>query len=182
MLEIIRRPVYKQLFKSNRMLHVDQKSDVNKTCQQSLFSPIYMSLHQDLMRSGCRGTTVSLVCLQAPTLSLSSPHDFFTHSPYREPAHRLKPFRTFNCFSNSYLQPQHATCKLHPPSGQHSYRVIHVSEFFLLFCFRLILPLPKKHLALVIFLPLPGKHISLVICVPLPRKHISLVLCVFYLQ
>ena len=178
MLEIIRRPVSKRLFKSNRMLRVDQKSDVNKTCQQSLFSPIYMSLHQDLMRSGCRGTTVSLVCLQAPTLSLSSPHDFFTHSPYREPAHRLKPFRTFNCFSNSYLQPQHATCKLHPPSGQHSYRVIHVSEFFLLFCFRL----PKKHLALVIFLPLPGKHISLVICVPLPRKHISLVLCVFYLQ
>ena len=40
MLEIIRRPVYKRLFKSNRMLRVDQKSDVNKTCQQSLFSPI----------------------------------------------------------------------------------------------------------------------------------------------
>ena len=104
-LEIIRRPVYKRLFKSNRMLRVDQKSDVNKTCQQSLFSPIYRSLHQDLMHSGCCGTTVSNVCLQAPTLSLPSPHDFFTLSPYREPAHRLKPFRTFNCFSNCYLQP-----------------------------------------------------------------------------
>ena len=104
-LEIIRRPVYKRLFKSNRMLRVDQKSDVNKTCQQSLFSPIYRSLHQDLMHSGCCGTTVSNVCLQAPTLSLPSPHDFFTLSPYKEPAHRLKPFRTFNCFSNCYLQP-----------------------------------------------------------------------------
>ena len=105
MLEIIRRPVYKRLFKSNRMLRVDQKSDVNKTPQQSLFSPIYRSLHQDLMHSRCCRTTVSNVCLQAPTLSLPSPHDFFTLSPYREPAHRLKPFRTFNCFSNCYLQP-----------------------------------------------------------------------------
>ena len=35
-----RRPVYKQLFKSNCMLHGDQKSDVNQTCQQSVFSPI----------------------------------------------------------------------------------------------------------------------------------------------
>ena len=105
MLEIIKRPVYKQLFKSNCMLRVDQKSDVNKTCQQSLFSPIYRSLHQDLMHSGCCGTTVSNVCLQAPTLSLPSPHDFFTRSPNRDPVHRLKPFRTFNCFSHSYLQP-----------------------------------------------------------------------------
>ena len=104
MLEIIRRPVYKRLFKSNRMLRVDQKSNVNKTCQQSLFSPIYRSLHQGLMHSGCCGTTISNVCLQAPTLSLPSPHDFFTRSPNREPVHRLKPFRTFNRFSDSYLQ------------------------------------------------------------------------------
>ena len=35
-----RRPVYKRLFKSNRVLHADQKSSVNQTCQQSVFSPI----------------------------------------------------------------------------------------------------------------------------------------------
>ena len=34
----IRRPVYKRLFKSNRVLSADQKSDVNQTCQQSVFS------------------------------------------------------------------------------------------------------------------------------------------------
>ena len=39
-------------------------------------------------------------------------------------------------------------------------------------------PLPGKHLSLVICVPLPGKHISLVICFFLPRKHISLVTCV----
>ena len=39
-------------------------------------------------------------------------------------------------------------------------------------------PLPRKHISLVICVPLPGKHISLVICVPLPWKHISLVICV----
>ena len=36
----IRRPVYKRLFKSNRVLSADQKSDVNQTCQQSVFSPM----------------------------------------------------------------------------------------------------------------------------------------------
>ena len=36
----IRRPVYKLLFKSNRVLHDDQNSDVNQTCQQSVFSPM----------------------------------------------------------------------------------------------------------------------------------------------
>ena len=36
----IRRPVYKRLFKSNRVLRADQKSDVNQTCQQSVFSPM----------------------------------------------------------------------------------------------------------------------------------------------
>ena len=36
----IRRPIYKRLFKSNRVLRADQKSDVNQTCQQSVFSPM----------------------------------------------------------------------------------------------------------------------------------------------
>ena len=35
----IRRPVYKRLFKSNHMLRASQKSNVNQTCQQSVFSP-----------------------------------------------------------------------------------------------------------------------------------------------
>ena len=34
----IRRPVYKPLFKLNRVLRADQKSDVNQTCQESVFS------------------------------------------------------------------------------------------------------------------------------------------------
>ena len=36
----IRRPVYKRLFKSNRVLRADQESDVNQTCQQSVFLPM----------------------------------------------------------------------------------------------------------------------------------------------
>ena len=36
----IGRPIYKRLFKSNRVLGADQKSDVNQTCQQSVFSPM----------------------------------------------------------------------------------------------------------------------------------------------
>ena len=36
----IGRPVYKRLFKSNRMLRANQKSDVNQTCQQPVFLPI----------------------------------------------------------------------------------------------------------------------------------------------
>ena len=63
-----RRPVYKWLFKSNRVLRADQKSDVN----------------QDLMHSGCCGAMVPNVCLWALILSLPSPHDFFTLSPNRE--------------------------------------------------------------------------------------------------
>ena len=35
----IRRTVYKRLFKSNCMLRASQKSNVNQTCQQSVFSP-----------------------------------------------------------------------------------------------------------------------------------------------
>ena len=35
----IRRPVFKRLFTSNYMLRASQKSNVNQTCQQSVFSP-----------------------------------------------------------------------------------------------------------------------------------------------
>ena len=43
-----------------------------------------MSLHQDLMHSGCCGMTVPNVWLQALTLYLPSPYDVFTLSPNRE--------------------------------------------------------------------------------------------------
>ena len=36
----IRRPIYKRLFKSNRVLRADQKSVLNQTCRQSVFSPM----------------------------------------------------------------------------------------------------------------------------------------------
>ena len=85
----IRRPVYKRLFKSNRVLRADQE----KRCKSNLSAVSVLanrSLHQDLMHSRCRGTTVPNVCLQALTLSLLSPRDFFTLSPNKEPVHRLK--------------------------------------------------------------------------------------------
>ena len=68
----IRRPVYKRIFKSNCVLRADQKSDVNQTCVLA-----NGSLHQDLMHSGCCGTTVPNVCLQTLTLCLLSSRDFF---------------------------------------------------------------------------------------------------------
>ena len=85
----IRRPVYKRLFKSNRVPRADQK----KRCKSNLSTVNVLadgSFHQDLIHSGCRGMTVPNVCLQALTLSLLSPRDFFTLSPNREPALRLR--------------------------------------------------------------------------------------------
>ena len=52
--------------------------------------------NQDLMLNRCRGTTASDVCLQALILSLTSPCDFFTLSPNREPVHRLYPVMVIN--------------------------------------------------------------------------------------
>ena len=89
----IRRPVYKRIFKSNCVLRADQKSDVNQTCVLA-----NGSLHQDLMHSGCCGTTVPNVCLQALTLCLLSYRNFFTFSPNREPLQRLS--QTPSMYSN----------------------------------------------------------------------------------
>ena len=73
----IERPVYKRLVKSNRV-YVPTKN----RCKSNLSTVnVNRSLHQDLMHNGCRGTTVPNVCLQALTLSLPSPRDFFTLSP-----------------------------------------------------------------------------------------------------
>ena len=76
----IRRPVYKRLFKSNRVLRADRKKRY-KWNLSTVSVLANRSLHQDLMLSGCRGTTVSDVCLQALTLSLPSPQDFFHPFP-----------------------------------------------------------------------------------------------------
>ena len=54
------RPVYKRLFKSNRVLRADQRRRVNSQCS----------------RQWELGTTVPNVCLQALTLSLLSPRVF----------------------------------------------------------------------------------------------------------
>ena len=59
-----------------------EKSDVNQTCHQSVFSPTGACI-----RIRC---TASAVCLQALTLFLPPLRDFFTLSPNREPAHRLR--------------------------------------------------------------------------------------------
>ena len=60
-----------------------------KRCKSNLSTVSVLanrSLHQDLINSGCRGTTVPNVCLQALILSLPCSHDFFTLSPNRPPA------------------------------------------------------------------------------------------------
>ena len=75
----IRRPVCKRVFKSNHVLRADRK----KRCKSNLSKVSVLadrSLHQDVMHSRCLGTTASDVCLQALTLSLPSPCDFFTFS------------------------------------------------------------------------------------------------------
>ena len=59
-----------------------EKSDVNQTCHQSVFSPIGACI-----RIRC---TASAVCLQALTLFLPPLRDFFTLSPNREPANRIR--------------------------------------------------------------------------------------------
>ena len=56
------------------------------------------SLHQDLMHSGCRGTTVPNVFLQALTLSLPSPRDFVTLSPNNS----IKCFTFFSVYMNPH--------------------------------------------------------------------------------
>ena len=81
----IRRPFCQRLFKSNTCRP-------KKRCKSNVSTVSVLasrSLHQDLMRSRCHGTTVPDVCLQALALSLPSPCDFFTLSPNREPVHML---------------------------------------------------------------------------------------------
>ena len=92
----IRRPVYKPLFKFYKSRATCRPK---KRCKSNLSTVSVLasrSLHQDLMLNGCLGTTASDVCLQALTLSLPSPCDFFTLSPNREPVHRLYPVMVIN--------------------------------------------------------------------------------------
>ena len=76
-----RRPVYKRLFKSNRVLHADQKSDVNQTCQQSVFSPMGACISIWFTSGAVERRSQMFVYVQALTLSLLSPRDFFHPFP-----------------------------------------------------------------------------------------------------
>ena len=69
----IRRPVYKRLFKSNRVLRADQKSDVNQTCRQSVFSPMGACISIWCACRGCRGTTVPNAPFPFSLLAIFSP-------------------------------------------------------------------------------------------------------------
>ena len=95
----IRKPVYKWLFKTNRVLRADQKSDVNQTCQQSVFLPIGACI-----RIWCSAGAVE----RRPQMffyrlsPFPFPHlcDFFTLCRNREPVHRLdKTWKFFNKLS-----------------------------------------------------------------------------------
>ena len=73
----IRRPVFKRLFKSNYMLRAMQPK---KQCKSNLSTVSVLakrSLLQGLMHSWFHGTTVPNVCLQALTLFLPCPCNFF---------------------------------------------------------------------------------------------------------
>ena len=83
-----RRPIYKQLFKSNRMPRIDQKSDVNQTCQQSVFLQIGACIRIWCKAAATEGRSQMFVYRGShPFPSLSS--RFFTLSPNREPVHSL---------------------------------------------------------------------------------------------
>ena len=64
----VRRLVYERFIYLNQIACYVPTKKRDQTCQQSVFS---MGA-QDLMHSGCHGTTVPNVCLQALTLSLPS--------------------------------------------------------------------------------------------------------------
>ena len=91
---------------SNRVLRADQNSDVNQTCQQSVFTPIGACIRIWYI-AGAVERRSQTVCLQSLTLSLSSPREFFNLSPNREPVHRLwnrrrMGFTTKPLFSESF--------------------------------------------------------------------------------
>ena len=93
----IRRPVYKRLFKSNRVLRADQKSDVNQTCQQSVFSPMGACI-RIWCTSGAVERRSQMFVYRLSHFPFSLLANFFTLSPNREPLHRLS--QTRSTYSN----------------------------------------------------------------------------------
>ena len=93
----IRRPVYKRLFKSNRVLRADQKSDVNQTCQHSVFSPKGACI-RIWCTSGAVERRSQMFVYRLSHFPFSLLANFFTLSPNREPLHRLS--QTRSTYSN----------------------------------------------------------------------------------
>ena len=94
-----RRPVYKRLFKSNRVLVADQKSDVYQTCQQSVFSPMGACI-SIWCTSGAVERRSQMFVYRLSPFPFSLPATFFTLSPNREPLHRRS--QTRSTYSNIF--------------------------------------------------------------------------------
>ena len=92
-----RRPVYKRLFKSNRVLRADQKSDVNQTCKQSVFSPMGACI-SIWCTSGAVERQSQMFVYRLSPFPFSLPAIFFTLSPNRDPLHGLS--QTRSTYSN----------------------------------------------------------------------------------
>ena len=92
-----RRPVYKRLFKSNCVLVADQKSDVNQTCQQSVFSPMGACI-SIWCTSGAVERRSQMFVYRLLPFPFSLHAIFFTLSPNRDPLHRLS--QTRSTYSN----------------------------------------------------------------------------------
>ena len=95
----IRRPIYKRLFKSNRVLRADQKSDINQTCQQSVFSPMGACIRIWCTAGAVERRSQMFVYRLSP-FPFSLPATFFTLSPNREPLHRRS--QTRSTYSNIF--------------------------------------------------------------------------------
>ena len=68
----IRRPVYKRFINLNQIACYVPTKKRDRTCQQSVFSPIAACIRIWVLWNDARETTVPNVCLQALTLSLPS--------------------------------------------------------------------------------------------------------------
>ena len=95
----IRRPVYKRLFKSNRVLSADQKSDVNQTCQQSVFSPMGACIRIWCTEGAWNDRPKCLSTGSHPFPSLSS--RFFHPFPKQRACSQAKVYMNMTSFSAS---------------------------------------------------------------------------------
>ena len=102
----IRRPVYKRLFKSNGVRGAGQKSDVNQTSQQSVFSPIGACIRIWCTAGAVERRSQMFVCRPSPfsfpLLALFSPfpqtETLFTGYPFSS----KKKFRRYTLHYNLF--------------------------------------------------------------------------------